>query len=290
MSYLTHVQRGLDFIEARLDEDLDAGAIARAAGISQWHFQRIFKALTNETLKAYIRSRRFAAALDALGAGNSRILDIALAAGFDTHESFTRAFKAAFGVTPDDYRRGETRFPIVPRLRIDADYLEHLHDRVSLEPELYDQRELSVVGMHTRFYGVDSERNNLADKLPALWSRFVPRLGTLDFVRGVAYGIVQQTPAQTDELDYLACVELAPSAPIPGDLVHWVIPAARRARFTHRGLPTRIDQSVNYVYASWLMRSEYRHTYAADLESYGPGYRPDSEDSTIEYAIPIAAP
>jgi AraC family transcriptional regulator len=288
MNYLAHVQRGLDFIEARLDDELDPGEVARAAGISQWHFQRIFKALTSDTLKAYIRARRFAAALDALVEGNARILDIAIAAGFETHESFTRAFKAAFGVTPDDYRRGKTRFPIVPRLQIDADYLAHLQNSVSLEPELYDQRELSVVGLRTRFYGIDSERNNLADKLPALWSRFVPRLRTLDFVRGVVYGIVQQTPAHTDELDYLACVELAPSTPIPDDLVHWTIPASRRARFTHRGLPTRIDQSVNYVYASWLVRSDYRHTYAADIEIYGPGYRPDAEDSTIDYAIPIA--
>ena len=288
MNYLAHVQRGLDFIEARLDEDLDAGQVARAAGISQWHFQRIFKALTNETLKAYIRSRRFAAALGALAAGESRILDVALAAGFETHESFTRAFKSAFGVTPDDYRRGETRFPIVPRLRFDADYLAHLQDRVSLEPELYEQRELSVVGLCTRFYGSDSERNNLASKLPALWSRFVPCLTTFDFVRGAAYGVVQQTSAQTDELEYLACVEIAPDTGVPDGLVHWLLPPAQRAPFTHRGLPTRVDQSVNYIYASWLSRSDYHHTYAADLEIYGPGYKPDSEDSVIEYAIPIA--
>jgi len=287
MNYLVHVQRGLDFIEARLDDDLDAGEVARAAGISQWHFQRIFKALTNDTLKAYIRSRRFAAALDALATSNARILDIALAAGFETHESFTRAFKMAFGVTPDGYRLGKTRFPIVPRLRIDEGYISHVQHRVSLEPELYDQHELSVVGLHTRFYGIDSERNNLADKLPALWSQFVARMRTLDFKRGIAYGIVQQTPAQSDELDYLACVELPRGAPIPDDLVHWIVPAARRARFTHRGLPSRIDHSVNYVYASWLVRSEYRHTYAADIETYGPGYRPDSDDSIIEYAIPI---
>ncbi len=287
MNYLAHVQRGLELIEAHLDEDLDAGDVARAAGISQWHFQRIFKALTNDTLKAYIRARRFATALASLAAGNTRILEIALAAGFETHESFTRAFKTAFGVTPETYRRGETRFPIVPRLRIDAEYLAHLQQRVTLEPEIYEQRELSLVGMRTCFYGVDSERNNLASKLPALWSEFVPRLHTLDFVRGVVYGVVQQTSAQSDELEYLACVELSPSVPIPEGLVHWPIPASRRARFTHRGLPTRIDQTVNYIYASWLSRSEYHHTYAADLELYGPGYRPDSEDSLIDYAIPI---
>jgi AraC family transcriptional regulator len=59
MTYLEQVQRGIDYIEANLDREIEPALVARHAGISQWHFQRIFKGLTNETLKAYIRSRRF---------------------------------------------------------------------------------------------------------------------------------------------------------------------------------------------------------------------------------------
>ena len=100
MNYLDEVQCGIDYIEANLDAEIELAEVARRAGISQWHFQRIFKALTNETLKTYIRSRRLANALDKLAGTKERVLEIALASGFETQESFTRAFKLAFGVTP----------------------------------------------------------------------------------------------------------------------------------------------------------------------------------------------
>ena len=90
MNYLRQVQKGIDLIEKNLHADVCIADVARHACISQWHFQRIFKALTNETLKAYIRSRRIAVALDKLTDTNTRILDIALASGFETQESFTR--------------------------------------------------------------------------------------------------------------------------------------------------------------------------------------------------------
>ncbi len=66
MNYLKQVQTGVDYIEANLDTEFSLADVAQAACMSQWHFQRIFKALTNETLKAYIRSRRIANSLDAL--------------------------------------------------------------------------------------------------------------------------------------------------------------------------------------------------------------------------------
>ena len=93
MNYLKQVQKGIDYIKANLDFDLALAQVAQEAGISQWHFQRIFKALTNETLKTYIRSRRLANALDKLHLTQNKIIDIALCAGYESQESFTRAFK-----------------------------------------------------------------------------------------------------------------------------------------------------------------------------------------------------
>ena len=105
MNYLNQVQIGIDYIEANLDFEIDLQKVAQAAAISQWHFQHIFKALTNETLKTYIRSRRMANSLDKLLKTDQRIIDIAFCAGFESQESFTRAFKKAFGMTPNGYRK-----------------------------------------------------------------------------------------------------------------------------------------------------------------------------------------
>jgi AraC family transcriptional regulator len=288
MAYLRQVQRGIDYIESHLDADIATADVAREAGISHWHFQRIFKGLTNETLGAYIRSRRMAGARQALEAGRERILDIALAAGFETQESFTRAFKKAFAVTPAWYRKHGGRLQFVRKARFDEEYLRHIHQNVSLEPELYQQAELQLVGMHTRFFSVDSEKNNMARKLPALWRQFLDRLDEVPHTVGpTGYGVIRQTPAQTDELDYFAVVEVARVGPVPKGMVHLTLPAARYARFAHRGLVANLDRTVNYIYATWLGRAGLRHTYGADLEIYGPEYVPDAEQSVISYAIPV---
>lgn len=289
MHYLEQVQRGIDYIEEHLDFDIQSSDVARRAGISHWHFQRIFKALTNETLKTYIRSRRMANALDKLSGSDQRVLDIAMAAGFQTQESFTRAFKSAFGVTPAQYRHKGRRFQFLRKVRFDADYLSHIHENISLEPEIYEQPAMTLVGMKTHFFSVDSEKNNIAQKLPALWAAFLSRLGEVRrTVPGLCYGIVRPRAENADELEYLAGIEVSAELPPPHGLTVLRLPAGRYAKFTHRGKVGRVDSTVNYVYSSWLARSGLRHTYAADIEFYGAEYLPDSDESVIHYAIPVA--
>lgn len=289
MDYLAQVQRGIDFIEANLELDVQTAEVARHAGISQWHFQRIFKALTNETLKTYIRSRRLANALDKLAFTKERILEIALASGFETQESFTRAFKQAFSVTPAGYRRDRHRFRFLRKVQFDAEYLRHIHQGISLEPDIYEQPERLFVGLQTRYFGVDSEKNNLAQKLPALWAQFLQRVPEVRHnTSDSLYGIVRQTPEHADELEYYAVAAIDAPAELPPGMVSIRLPAATYARFTHRGPVDALDRTVNYIYSSWLARSGLRHTYGADMEFYGPDYDPQSEQSVIRYAIPVS--
>lgn len=289
MNYLRQIQRGVEYIEAHLDGEIETADVARHAGISHWHFQRIFKALTRETLKSYIRARRMAGALESLSRTDARVLDIALSAGFETQESFTRAFKKAFGVTPAAYRRHGSRFQFVRKLRVDAEYLSHLHAGVSMEPEVYQQPAMTLVGVTTRFFSVDSEKNNLARRLPPLWNDFLSRVGEVEHPHaGVCYGVVQQTSARTDELQYHAAIEVSRAGRVPRGMVAVHVPAGRYARFTHVGRSAHVDKTVSYIYGTWLPQSGMRHTYAADLEFYDARYHPDSDDSVIQYAIPVS--
>ncbi len=288
MNYLERVQRGIDYIESNLDVDIELAEVARCAGISQWHFQRIFKALTNETLKTYIRSRRLASALDRLSSTKERVLDIALASGFETQESFTRAFKLAFGVTPASYRRHANQFKFLRKIQFDTEYLKHLHQGISMEPEIVAQAERLFVGVRTRYFGVDSDKNNMARKLPALWAQFLSRAHEVPHnLSDQLFGLLRQTPAMTDELEYFAVAEVASIEALPKGMVSVRLPASRYAQFTHRGPVGAIDHTINYIYSSWLARSGWRHTYGADLESYGADYDPGSDQSVIRYAIPV---
>lgn len=287
--YLERVRRGVDYIETKLDEDVALSAVAKAAGISQWHFQRLFKALTGETLKTYIRSRRLAASLDRLLSTDLRVLDIALAAGFESQEAFARAFKQAFGLTPQKYRGLRDKSLFLKKPRFDEQYLQQLTRNDALTPELYEQPSLRLVGLRTRFYSVDSEKNNIGEELPRLWGAFLARLPEIkSTVPGICYGVVRQEKADSERLEYHAAIAVTSIAALPEGLVSVEVPAGTYARFEHRGPAPRIDHTVSYAYATWLAQSAYRHTYAPDLEIYGAAYHPTHEDSVFHYAIPVA--
>ena len=287
--YLERIQRGVDYIETRLDEDVALSDVAKVAGISQWHFQRIFKALTGETLKTYIRSRRLAASLERLLDSNLRVLDIALLAGFESQEAFARAFKQAFGLTPQKYRALRDKSLFLKKPRFDEAYLQQLQRNDALMPEIYEQKPLLLVGLRTSFYSVDSEKNNIGEQLPPLWGAFLARLDTVPArVAGACYGIVRQERADSEQLEYHAAVAVTDITSIPEGMVSLEVPGGTYARFEHRGPAPRIDHTVSYAYASWLPESGYRHTYAPDLEIYGASrYHPTSPDSVFHYAIPI---
>ncbi len=291
MNYLQQVQRGVDYIELHLEEEITLDAVARAAGISQWHFQRIFKALTAETLKSYIRSRRLGRAVERLRSTDQRIIEIAMAAGFESQESFTRAFDKAFGVTPQRYRKFRSK-QIVPRKApIDAEHLQHLHQSLSLIPEIATRPAMHVVGLSTCFYSVDSDKNNIGQRLPAVWEAFLARLNEVSrAVQGCCYGVVQPTSDRDDLLDYVAAIEVEALIERPEHMVERVVPAATYAIFSHRGYPQEIDRTVDYIYSTWLLQSGRRHSGGPDLEIYGEGYQADSAASEFYYAIPIVDP
>lgn len=289
MLYLRKIQEGIDFIEAHLESDIELSEVARAAGMSQWHFQRIFKALTNETLKTYIRSRRFSRALEQLTNTRLPVLDIALTAGYETQESFTRAFRDCFRLTPSQYRKMGNRSLFVRKVRLDESYLTHLRRNVSLAPDIQQQPAMQLVGLPTDYYGIDSEKNNLGQKLPPLWAKFLPRLEEIaDTVPGVCYGVVVPAGPHTEALRYLAGIEVRSLGALPPGMVAMEIPASTYARFTHRGPAQNVDATVNYIYSNWLLSADLPHTQGPDLEIYGAQYHPTSDDSVMHYAIPIA--
>ena len=287
--YLERIQRGVDYIETRLDQDVALSDVAKVAGISQWHFQRIFHALTGETLKTYIRSRRLTGSLERLLDTDLRVLDIAIMAGFESQEAFARAFKKAFGLTPQQYRSMRDKSLFLKKPRFDEEYLQQLNRNLRLTPELYEQKPMLLVGMRTLFYGVDSEKNNLGEQLPPLWGAFVARLGEISgTVPGTCYGVVRQERADSERLEYHAAIEVTSVASLPEGMVSLEVPGGSYARFEHRGPAQRVDHTVSYAYASWLPQSGRRHTYAPDLEIYGARYHPTEQDSVLHYAIPIA--
>lgn len=106
MEWIKGIQRALDYVEEHLTEEIDYEAAAKEACSSAFHFQRVFRILCGFSLGEYIRMRRLSLAASDLIETSDKVIDIALRYGYDTPESFTRAFARFHGITPTEARRG----------------------------------------------------------------------------------------------------------------------------------------------------------------------------------------
>ncbi len=103
-SYNKRVLKVLVYIQQHLDNELELGDLAQIACFSPYHFHRIFKGMVGEPLKEHIRRLRLERAAMRLKSSRRQIIEIAFEAGFETHESFTRAFRVMFDDSPTGFR------------------------------------------------------------------------------------------------------------------------------------------------------------------------------------------
>ena len=97
-------QASLDYIEQNLSGSLDIGEIAGKAALSPFYYQRIFSALCGMTVGEYIRARRMTLAAQDLSGSEMRVIDAAVKYGYDSPDSFTRAFQRFHGINPSQAR------------------------------------------------------------------------------------------------------------------------------------------------------------------------------------------
>src|SRR5580700_8224385 len=103
--YKERILRVLTHVQEHLDEALDLEELARVACFSSFHFHRIFAAMTGEMIADHVRRLRLERAAMELRSAAKQVIQVALDAGYEAHEAFTRAFKAAYGVSPAEFRR-----------------------------------------------------------------------------------------------------------------------------------------------------------------------------------------
>ncbi len=106
MDWISGLQNALDYVEAHITEAIDYDEIAKCAYSSGFHFQRVFSIICGYSLGDYIRFRRLSLAGSELACGSIKVIDVALKYGYDSPESFSRAFTAFHGVTPSAAKNG----------------------------------------------------------------------------------------------------------------------------------------------------------------------------------------
>ncbi|WP_069999062.1 AraC family transcriptional regulator [Cellulosilyticum sp. I15G10I2] len=99
------IEKVIDYIEKNLDKEITIDCLADRANLSPFYFQKLFKRLVNKTAIEYVKLRRLAKISEELKTNKKdNIIDICLKYGFENHETFSRCFKDAYGLTPSAYR------------------------------------------------------------------------------------------------------------------------------------------------------------------------------------------
>lgn len=106
MDWITGIQKSIDYVEAHLTEEIAYEEIAKRAYSSSFYFQRVFSVICGFTLGDYIRFRRLSLAGRELAESSAKVIDIALKYGYDSPESFSRAFTKFHGASPIQVKDG----------------------------------------------------------------------------------------------------------------------------------------------------------------------------------------
>lgn len=100
MNYYERIQKSIDYIEENLTEDITVENCARAACMSVSGYHRMFLSMVGYNAKEYVRLRRLTMAAEELAAGKTSVLDAAVKYGYESADSFSRAFKSRMGILP----------------------------------------------------------------------------------------------------------------------------------------------------------------------------------------------
>ncbi len=284
--YYERIVRTLVYIQQHLDDELELEQVAAVAAFSRYHFHRIFRGLVGETLKEHVRRLRLERAAGNLKRLDVPITQIALEAGFETHESFTRAFGAMFGVSPSAYRTAHKPAP-ESASGTHMDDVSGYHPPDYGDPPPVEVRELAPMRVvFLRHVGPYSE-------VGATWGRLMSWAGP----RGLlgpgmkTIGIVHDDPDVTppDKMRYDAAVVVTRPVQPEGEFGVMELPGGKYAAITHRGPYDGLGKTYQQVYGGWLPKSGYHLRDSPAFEQYlnaPQNTRP--EDLMTVIHVPIA--
>lgn len=280
LEYRQRIQRAQTLLESSLDTPVRPANLAREACFSLHHFHRIFLAQTGESVMQQLRRLRLERAARRILNGQARLLDLALEAGYGSHEAFTRAFTEHFGTLPSDFRT--QRFP--QRQAPPAD------PAVAIRVETF--AEVRVAGMRARgsYANVGatwqqllawavrhgyctqaggSRERGLVREEPEGAEGPLTRGDSLRDSPPCLYGLCPDDPAVTDEsqLRFDACVVID-SDPPDHEAVTMVVPAGSYAVGLHVGPYDRLHETYLQVIGHWFPMSGYEPAADAVVEHY----------------------
>jgi AraC family transcriptional regulator len=248
MNYQKQLSKVIEFIGKNLDEDLSLNQLSDIACFSKYHFHRLFTAYTGLSLQQYIRWLRLKRAAHQLIVNKDQpIINIAIEAGFESHEAFTRAFKQVCGESPSEFRQNSSWHAWEQ-----APYQLQTRGDLTMNITIKNIEARRLVAIEHR-----GDPKLLGDSVNKLMSWAKAQAINLKPKAGEAFGFAYDDPKQTSAADFR--FDLAITIPeqfaLKGEVIEKRLPAGRYAVAMHKGSRDNIGDTVYALYRDWLPNS-----------------------------------
>ncbi|MDE6209271.1 MAG: AraC family transcriptional regulator [Lachnospiraceae bacterium] len=282
MEWTEAISKAIQYIENHITEDISANDIAKEVYISSLYFQKGFSMLCGFTISEYIRNRRLSLAGNELATSDKKVIDIALKYGYDSPDSFTKAFTRFHGVTPSMVQKNigmlKTFAPLKIKLSMEGGYI--------MDYKIVKKEAFTVLGAAKTFSyeGAKSE-------IPEFWKEHYSS-GNGKYVCGM-FGINVDEQMEGDTFEYLIADMYNPVKDIPEGFITKTIPAFTWAVFPCKGAMPDTLQNVNTkIFSEWLPSLkdyEFAAGYCIEMYDDPSEYQNGTQDENYycEIWIPI---
>ena len=275
MDWIRTINNAIEYMEDHLTDKITLGDISNNVNLSVFHFHRAFSMLTEMSPTDYLRKRRLSQAGAELMNGDGKVIDIALKYGYETPESFTKAFTRYHGASPMQVKKGSPiQFMSRYTVRIAIEGGQIMEYRI----EKWDAMDLLV---HAKsFHAETSEK-----EIPKFWDEYY---ANEEYRKIPGYlGICAEQKTDGDEFCYGIGCRASDVEGVPEGFEILHLPEYTWAVFKCVGpMPGAIQDMWDKIYKEWLPVSDYELIPDVDIENYLPG-DPSSRDYVSEICIPI---
>lgn len=238
----------IDYIGKHLDETINLTQLSEIACFSKYHFHRLFTAYTGLSLQQYIRWLRLKRAAYQLAIHKDQsIINIAIDAGFESHEAFSRVFKQMCGLSPSEFRdQPNWIFWEKPP------YLLQQRGNMTMNVIIKNLNARRLAAVEHR-----GDVNHLMNSFNKLLDWIKVQSSNLKLQPGEAFGLAYDDPKMTptDEFRFDLGVTVSEQLALKGDVVEKRLPAGRYAVAVHKGSHDNIGDTVYALYRDWLPQS-----------------------------------
>ena len=258
MDWIKIIENALRYIEENLSGELTVDRIAEKVNISPFYFQKGFSMLCGYSVGEYIRMRRLSVAGSELVTSDNKVIDLALKYGYDSPDSFTKAFTRFHGSTPTDVRRkGALLKSFAPlHIKIILDGGNTMEYRVEEKPAF------RVMGVSKIF----SYETANAD-IPQYWDEIHVQAAVKP-VEGM-YGICFDEEMGGNRFRYMIADGLAEGEAEEKNLETYEVPRHTWAIFPCRGaMPLSIQEVNRRIFSEWLPAGNYEIAEGYNIEYY----------------------